>query len=317
MHTIAGEVMTEAEEEAFADPLPGILRRLLGEGRDLSGIKERLATHLTVDPDETLRRWSELPDLDPTAGPHVALLLEARELYRHGHFYSCVAMCGIASERIVKDLASEGLAVRKDDEAVELPEEAVPELDRFELSALARVLTKAGLLTADARKAVLALAELRNRYAHGSGTKPHEDALKAIGLLHDVVNRTVSLFAGHRRFGSATHMDKLPGATGSFGFEPTNPIPGDYIRYCAELRCPQGHPYSFKRRGSISEEAPDQHIVDRVSLLCNGGEHRADLFFDVYHAGISAATPDGLGRGSPAGERLVGGPGPLKAMEGA
>lgn len=304
--------MTEAEEEAFADPLPGVLRRLVAEGGDFSGIKEKIAEHLSLDPDETLRRWSELPDLEPTSGPHVPLLLEARELYRHGHFYSCVAMCGIASERIVKDVLGEGLAVRKDDEAVELPEEAIPELDRFELSAIARFLTKAGLLTPEARKAVLDLAELRNRYAHGSAARPHEDALKALGLLHDVLNRTVSRFVGPERFGSAPQMDTLPGATGSFGFEPTNPIPGDYVQYCAELRCPQGHPYSFKRRGSLGEGAPDQHIIDRVSLLCDGGEHSVDLFFDVYHAGTSAATPDGLGRGAAVGKRLVGGPGPLR-----
>lgn len=218
--------MTEPEEEAFADPLPGVLRRLLEEGRDLGAIKEKLMRQLIVDPDEALRRWSELPDLEPTTGPHVPLLLEARELYLHGHFYSCVAMCGIASERIVKDVLGQGLAVWQDDEVAALPEEAIPELDRFELSAIARFLTKAGLLVPDARKAVLDLAELRNRYAHSPGTKPREDALKAIGLLHDVVNRTVSLFRGHERFGSAPQMDTLPGAVGSFGFEPTNPIPG-------------------------------------------------------------------------------------------
>ncbi|MBI3127105.1 MAG: hypothetical protein HYZ11_05840 [Candidatus Tectomicrobia bacterium] len=309
--------MTEAEGGAFADLLPGVLRRLLAKRRDLDGIKEKLAKHLVLDPDETLRRWSELPDLEPTSGPHVPLLLEARELYRHGHFYSCVAMCGIASERIVKDVLGEGLAVRKDDEALDLPEEAIPEIDRFELSAIARFLTKAGLLTPEARKAVLDLAELRNRYAHGSGAKPREDALKALELLHDVVNRTVSLFAGHERLGSAPQMDTLPGAAGSFGFDPTNPIPGDYIQYCAELRCPQGHPYSFKRRGSLGVAGPDQHIIDRVSLLCDGGEHNIDLFFDVYHAGTSAATPDGLSRGAARGKRLVGGPGPLRGVEGA
>lgn len=307
-----------AEVESVRDVVPTILRRALAEGRGLTRIKERLASELTLDSEEVLRRWSELPDLDPTAGPHVPLLLEARELYRHGHFYSCVAMCGIASERIVKDILGEGLAVRKDEEgestkqAVPLPDEAIAELDRFELSAIARFLVKAGLLVPEARKAVLDLAQLRNRYAHGSGMKSPEDALKAIGLLHDVVNRTVSFFANSERFGSAPQMDTLVGAVGSFGIELTNPIPGDYIQYCAELRCPSGHPYVFKRRGSVGV-APDGHIIDRISLLCVGNEHRVDLVFDVYHAGISTATPDGLGRGTAAGTRLASGPGPLKS----
>jgi hypothetical protein len=255
--------MTDAEaeeeglgEEAFADFLPGLFRRLLAEGRDLGGVKAKLANDLNPDLDAILRRWSELPDLEPTAGPHVPLLLEARELYRHGHFYSCVAMCGIASERIVKDVFVAGLAVWRDETAVAVPDEAIPELDRFELNAIARFLTKAGLLGPDARKAVLDLAELRNRYAHASGAKPRDDALKAVGLLHDVVNRTVSLFAGHERFGSRPHVDTLPGGVGSFGFESTNPIPGDYVQYCAELRCPKGHPYNFKRRGSVGRHCP-------------------------------------------------------------
>jgi hypothetical protein len=206
--------------EAFSDPVPELLRRLLARGDDLSRIKEKLADDLTVDSDEVLRRWSELPDVEMTAGPHVPLLFEARELYRHGHFYSCVAMCGIASERIVKDILGDGLAVWKDEKAVDLPVEAIPELDRFELGAIARFLAKAGLLVPEARKAVLDLAELRNSYAHGSGMKPREDALRAIVLLHDVVDRTVSFFAGRDRFGSAPQKDRLAGAVGKFGFEP-------------------------------------------------------------------------------------------------
>jgi hypothetical protein len=68
----------------FADPVPTILRELTAQGDDLSRAKVWLADTLTVDADEILRRWSELPDLKMTAaGPHVPLLLEARELYRH------------------------------------------------------------------------------------------------------------------------------------------------------------------------------------------------------------------------------------------
>ena len=233
------EPTLDVKAEAFADLVPAVLGMLLAQGRDLTPVKEKLAKDLALDPDETLQRWSELPNLELTAGPHVPLLLEARELYRHGHFYSCVAMCGIASERIVKDVLGEGLAVWKDEKAIHLPEEAIPELDRFEVNAIARFLTKAGLLVPEARKAVLDLAELRNRYVHGSGMKPREDALKAIVLLHDVVNRTASFAAGlEEQLRVGPQMDTLAGGVGAFGFEPTNPIPGDYVRYCAELRCP-------------------------------------------------------------------------------
>jgi hypothetical protein len=303
--------MIEPEEEAYADPIPELLRQLLASGKDTKDIKAKLAVELSVAPDEVLRRWSELPNLEPTGGPHAPLLLEARELYRHGHFYSCVTMCGVTSERIIKDILCERLAIWVDDQAVDIPAEAVSELDRFELGAIARFLTKAKLLVPDARKAVLKLAEIRNTYAHGSGMKPQEDALKAVGLLHAVVSRTASLFASLPRFGSAQQADSLLGSTGSFGRVPSNPIPGDYVQYCSQLRCPKGHPYHFKLRGTVSEVAPDQHIVDRVSLLCFEGESNLDLFFDAYHAGVSVHTPEGLGQGEMAGKRHSSGPGPL------
>jgi len=298
--------------EAFADPFPGLLRKLLESGKDIDGFTSNLRRDLNEAAPQMIRRWSELPDLDLTAGSHVSLLQEARELYVHGHFYSCVAMCGITSERIMKDMLREHFVIRKDDESTtEIPEEAVPELDRFELSAIAKLLTKAALLETSVKEAVLDLAELRNKYAHGSGKNPRTDALKALGLLHAIIEKTVSLFKDHDRFGSAPQKDILEGATGAFGREPTNPIPGDYREYCKQLRCPQNHPYHFKRRHSVGPSGPDHHYIDHVSLRCFGGESALDLYFDIYHAGISGNLPEGLGRGPAEGKRHPSSPAPL------
>jgi hypothetical protein len=49
------------------------------------------------------RIW-ELPPviLEKPFGEYVSLLVEARELFIAGHFYSCVAMCGIVGERLLR-----------------------------------------------------------------------------------------------------------------------------------------------------------------------------------------------------------------------
>jgi len=62
--------------------------------------------------EEKMNRYLEdlsSPLLDPKkAGPFLYLYIEARELYREGLFYSCVAMCRITAERMCKALVDLG-----------------------------------------------------------------------------------------------------------------------------------------------------------------------------------------------------------------
>jgi hypothetical protein len=55
-------------------------------------------------------------------------------------------------------------------------------------------LKEAGLLSAEAAKAADSLGQLRNQYAHARGQSPQPDALKAVKLLHILVEDTVSVF---------------------------------------------------------------------------------------------------------------------------
>ena len=45
---------------------------------------------------------------------YVSLLMEARELFVNGQFYSCVAMCGIVGERLVKDALRTAVLIERD-----------------------------------------------------------------------------------------------------------------------------------------------------------------------------------------------------------
>lgn len=79
--------------------------------------------------DSIARMWV-LPQLAVKPdGEYLALLLESRELYVEGRFYSCVAMCGIVGERLVKDVLRSSVLIQKHGAATAPSEKA---LDQFE-----------------------------------------------------------------------------------------------------------------------------------------------------------------------------------------
>jgi hypothetical protein len=145
---------------------------------------------------EAVERIWELPPLilQEPFGDYVSLLVEARELFIAGRFYSCVAMCGIVGERLVKDIFRASVLVYKAGNATRPPEEAFDQLEHVEVNGIIRFLNKADLLGDSAQKAAQGLGELRNKYAHARGKDPHTDATRAIALLHTLVEGTVSIF---------------------------------------------------------------------------------------------------------------------------
>ncbi len=99
-------------------------------------------------------------------------------------------------------------------------------------------------------------------------------------------------------------VDTIPGATGRFGYDQSNPIavsgpPGE-LDYLARLRCECGQPFLFQRLGSY-DPAPDGHIVDGYELVCRARQHRFILYLDMYHSGSSSRVPEGLSRGASKG----------------
>lgn len=132
------------------------------------------------------RVW-EIPALFLPALPSkdfTSLLSEARELYLHGYFYSCVAMSGIVGERMIKNLLQASIRLVKEEQVVTPEDKAIDRLEKLELSIIAKFLWSAGLLPEDAFRAHEALSELRNTYAHAQGSSPKEDAKKSIELMH-------------------------------------------------------------------------------------------------------------------------------------
>jgi hypothetical protein len=180
--------------EVFLDLLPNQPKD--NETRELL-CKEFSAEFGRRLPEAVERVW-ELPAMIvKPCGEYLPLLLEARELFLSGCFYSCVAMCGIVGERLVKDVFRSSVLIWKNGKVEPSTDTAFDQFERVEVSAIVRFLKEADLLSAEAAKSAMDLGELRNQYAHARGKKPQEDALRAIKLLHVLVDDTVSVFKTH------------------------------------------------------------------------------------------------------------------------
>lgn len=121
-------------------------------------------------------RLSQLPPLLIEVGPYCMLLREARDVFVDGHFYACVAMCGISFERFQRDKAKLYGATKKD-----------------KIWQVRAMLEKNHVFLAQTFTLCKNMAVLRNVYAHGQGLKPKEDALKAIQWMHAFIDNETNL----------------------------------------------------------------------------------------------------------------------------
>jgi hypothetical protein len=93
-----------------------------------------------------------------------------------GHFYACVAMCGISFERFQRDKAKLYGANR------------VHKIRRVRGILKKNKILKSGTITLCKK-----MAFLRNEYAHGHGLKPKEDALTALKWMHCFIDNETNL----------------------------------------------------------------------------------------------------------------------------
>ena len=141
-------------------------------------LRTSLHQHLDDEIDGILARQSQLPILIVhDSGEYVQLLVEARDLYCHGFFYACVAMCGIVSERIIKDILRAALRIQTVAGTSGVSEEALDQLERVEVAALTQFVAACGIISKNTRIVAAKLVELRNKYAHARGKNPQSDAI--------------------------------------------------------------------------------------------------------------------------------------------
>jgi len=124
----------------------------------------------------TYERLSQLPPLLIEDGPYCELIREARDVFVDGHFYACVAMCGISFERFQRDKAEPYGAMRK-----------------HKMSRVRSILKKNRVLSPGTLSLCKSMADLRNEYAHGHGLNPKEDALKSLTWMHSFIDNETNL----------------------------------------------------------------------------------------------------------------------------
>ena len=125
---------------------------------------------------DTWNRLSQLPPLLIEDGPYCRLIREARDVFVDGHFYACVAMCGISFERFQRDKAAPYGATRK-----------------HTMGQVRGMLQKNKVLSPKTLSLCKSMADLRNEYAHGDGLNPKEDALKSLEWMHSFIDNETNL----------------------------------------------------------------------------------------------------------------------------
>ncbi len=175
-----GCIMTsDGTQEAYADFRPNNARMEL----DIKNSRKP-ETHQPTLPEGALdaeglahqrsARLSDLPPLLIEVGPYCSLLREARDVFVDGHFYACVAMCGISLERFQRDKA-----------------EPYGGLSGHKMPAIRGLLK--GVLESSSLRLCKKMANMRNDYAHGHGLSPKKDALGALKWLHEFVRNETDL----------------------------------------------------------------------------------------------------------------------------
>ncbi len=115
--------------DIFLDLLPNLPKNDQTRESFRQLLRQRFEDVLT---DAVERVWDLPPMVVKPQGEYLTLLLEARALYLTGHFYSCVAMCGIVGERLVKDVFRASVLVQQGGAPQPPPDAAFNQLERVD-----------------------------------------------------------------------------------------------------------------------------------------------------------------------------------------
>ncbi len=170
-------------QPAYVDFRPNSAKRELRE--KLSKNLQEQAAELSSDtqgtpPDDKLERLSQLPPLLMEDGSYCKLIREVRDVFVDGHFYACVAMCGISFERFQRDKAAPYGATRN-----------------HNMKQVRSILQKNQVLSSETLDLCKSMADLRNDYAHGHGLTPKEDALKSLAWMRYFIDKETNLMRNY------------------------------------------------------------------------------------------------------------------------
>jgi hypothetical protein len=168
---------------AYADFSPNRakseLRELISKHSQRQAVESPNAA-LGEPPYDKLERLSQLPPLLIEEGAYCGLIREARGVFVDGHFYACVAMCGISFERFQRDKAKPYGAKRKQ-----------------KIEEIRGILQENKALAPESLSLCGSMAALRNKYAHGNGLNPKEDAFNSLAWMHSFIDKETNLMRNY------------------------------------------------------------------------------------------------------------------------
>lgn len=168
-------------QAAYVDFRPNAAKHYLNEESSKDSKKRPEETPSEVMDENSFahhknERIAQLPPLLIEVGPYCGLLRESRDVFVDGHFYACVAMCGISFERFQRDKSKPYGATRK-----------------HKMPRVRNILKENKVIKVETLSLCKKMAKLRNDYAHGHGLKPKEDALKALQWMHSFIDNETNL----------------------------------------------------------------------------------------------------------------------------
>ena len=171
---------------------------LLKLGQGELQIKEQIKENFSKNIDNMIKNYKDLPSILVYIGIYMDSLVEARQLYVEGKFYSCIIMCGVTAEIIAKDILKKNIYIGDEKKNVLIEEELSKVFDRIDTETIRLILLKSRLIEADLAKKFQRLLQLRNEHAHSVKQTQIEDALKSVKYLHEIIESTVSIFVDYR-----------------------------------------------------------------------------------------------------------------------
>jgi hypothetical protein len=151
-------------------------------------ITQMLMRSFTHDLELKAKRFLELPRIGPLPlmQKFMQLVPEVIMLYTSGYYYSAIASCGVAAERVCYDII-ETADVELDGRSLTFRQKS--QLYRVQLSQFVKLLSAWGLVKKDTAKLLEKIRVCRNRYVHPSleNINARNDSLKMITWLFRVV----------------------------------------------------------------------------------------------------------------------------------
>lgn len=148
--------------EMYIDSMPGSLIYERTSENAISEYKKYLSKRFRKDLPTIIERTKKLSNIRTTnTNPCLNLLLESREAYTKGLFYSTIAMAGISAERYAIEISTK-IVFKSSNKEISLEDL----FERLSQSQRIKILSELGLIGSEIKNELNEINKIRNKYIH-------------------------------------------------------------------------------------------------------------------------------------------------------